>query len=127
MKALTILCLVTLLSVNCFAQIADPVKKSAKESRIAKIVNYVGLECAVDDSLYGYKVMNPDQTVLYLGGNNPNNVMNVILKGNVFKYKQADFVGKWVYVTGKVEMEIGKPTIVVTDPTNIRIFKRAVY
>jgi hypothetical protein len=124
MKQIFAFCFVMLVSYRSFAQKRDSVKQPAPVSPIAKVIKFVGVECAVTDSLYGYQVISDSMTLLDLGGKYPNYVMDIVLKGNGFNFKPTDFGGKWVYVTGKVEMYRGKLQIVVTDPTNIRIFTR---
>ena len=51
-------------------------------------------------------------TLIDLRGKYPNHVMTIVLKGKGFNYKPADYIAKWVYVGGKVQIYKDKPEIV---------------
>lgn len=104
------------------AQTKSLVKDPPPLSPTSNVLNYVGKDCAIADTMYGYKTISNNMTLLDIGGIYPNEVLTIVLKGKDFNLKLAALIGKVLYVKGTVVLYHDKPEIVVTDPANIYLF-----
>jgi len=114
MKYLAILCLLFLFAYSASAQKPVPATK--------EVLKNIGHDVTVLDSVKGYKVISKDTTLLYLGGKYPNQLVTVIIKGKEIKLKPTAMMNKWIYVTGPLTLDNGKPQIVVSESYLISIY-----
>lgn len=108
---------VGLLCLKVSAQTTIPAKDAAK---------YIGKTVTICDKVFSGKLLTPSNiTLLYLGGNYPNQALTVIIKDadkNKFKGRpEVDDRGKDFTVTGKLVNYEGKPGIVVSDPKQLKV------
>ncbi len=86
-------------------------------------LKHIGHEVTICDKVYSSEPTS-NQTLLYLGGDNPKQLLTVIIKAtDIAKFKghpETDFNGKDVCITGVVTNNKGKAEIVVTDPKQIK-------
>jgi DNA/RNA endonuclease YhcR with UshA esterase domain len=117
MKKLAFILLIGFASVKTFAQTAIAAKDAAK---------HIGEEVTITDKIYGGKFLEgPGITLLDVGGAHPNEVLVLLIKGDdrkKFTGSPEDiFKSKQVTVTGKVIDYKGKPEIVITEASQIKI------
>lgn len=87
---------------------------------------HIGEKVTVCDKVFSTKLITPsNMTFLDLGGFHPNQLITVVIKGEdrgKFKNPPEDYYkGKNVCVTGMIIDYKGKPEIVVSDSTQIKI------
>jgi DNA/RNA endonuclease YhcR with UshA esterase domain len=90
------------------------------------VAKHINEKVTICDKVYGGKFLsNPNITLIDLGGNHPNELLTLYIKGDdrkKFKVAPEDALrGKNVCVTGKVIDYKGKPEIVITDPDQIKV------
>jgi micrococcal nuclease len=117
MKKLSIALFITFASATAFAQTSIAIKDAAK---------HIGENVTICDKIYGGKFLSgAGLTLIDMGGAHPNEVLTILIKGDDRKkFKDAPedtFKGKAVCVTGTLVDYKGKPEIVITDPTQIKI------
>lgn len=105
--------------VKSFAQTNIPAKDAAK---------YLNNTVEICDQVYGGKFLsNAGITLVDMGGAHPHEYLTLLIKGDDRKkFKDAPetaLKGKKVCVTGKVVDYKGKPEIVITDPSQIKVQK----
>jgi hypothetical protein len=88
--------------------------------------SHVGETVMVCDKVFSTKLITgSNMTLLNLGGYYPNQLLTVMIEGrdrNKFKgVPEEDFKGRSVCVTGKIVEYRGKPEIVVSDPSELKL------
>jgi len=115
MKAF-VLSLSLLLGITCV--------KAQTTVTIKEVVNYVGKEVILCDSVYSARAME-SISLLNLGGKFPKEVITlVIFKSDKRKFKKEPvqlFENKRICVTGKVTLFKDKLQIVVNEPKQIKV------
>ncbi|HWZ36221.1 MAG TPA: hypothetical protein VNW51_08690 [Mucilaginibacter sp.] len=111
--------IIALAGVKSFAQTNITAKEAAK---------YLNKTVVVCDQVYGGKFLsNNGITLIDLGGAHPHEFLTLLIKGDDRKkFKDAPeeaLKGKKVCVTGQVINYKGKPEIVITDPSQIKMQK----
>lgn len=109
--------LFVLASAGAFAQTTVPAKEAAK---------HIGEKVTICEKVYGGKFFaNSGITLLNMGGEHPNELFTVVIKGDdrkkFAKAPEEDFANKTICVTGEVIDYKGKPEIVVNDPEQIKV------
>lgn len=117
MKKLALILLIGFASVKTFAQTTIAAKDAAK---------HIGEDVTITDKIYGGKFLaGPGLTLLDVGGSHPNEVLVLLIKGDDRKKftgsPEETLKGKSVTITGKVIDYKGKPEIVITEPTQIKV------
>lgn len=69
----------------------------------------------IRDTISGYKEINTSLTFLYIGGNYPNQILTVIIKGKETNKKLQLIRSGIGHFTGKIVSYKGKPAIIVID------------
>lgn len=115
MKHLLIIpALIIITAFKVSAQGIVPAKNAAK---------HIGQKVTICDRVYSV-VSNSNETILYLGGDQPNQLLTVIIKSSTrAKFKgdpEKDFKGKDICVTGFIVKDKGKPGIVINEPRQIK-------
>jgi hypothetical protein len=109
--------IVTFISVSAFGQTVINAKDAAK---------HLNEKVAITEKVFGGKFFsNSGTTLLDLGGNHPNELVTLIIKGDDRKKfttaPEEAFKDKTITVTGTLIDYKGKPEIVITDPGQIKI------
>lgn len=117
MKKLAFILLIGFASVKTYAQTAIDAKDAAK---------HIGESVTIKDKVYGGKFLaGPNLTLLDMGGAHPNELLTLLIKGDdrkKFPTPPEDmFKGKAVIVTGTVIDYKGKPEIIISEPTQIKL------
>jgi DNA/RNA endonuclease YhcR with UshA esterase domain len=97
------------------------IKITAKDA-----ASHIGEIVIVCDKVFSTKLITgSNMTVLNLGGYYPNQLLTVMIEGkDRRKFKDAPeeaFKGRTVCVTGKIIEYKGKPEIVVSDPSELKL------
>ena len=117
MKSLIIFVLLTgLFSFNASAQATIAAKDAGK---------HIGQTVKICDKVYNGKFISvSNTTLLYLGGDYPNQALTVVISGagrGKFKGRpEVDDKGKDFTVTGKLINYQGKPAIVISRPAQLK-------
>jgi hypothetical protein len=90
---------------------------------IDMVMENIGKPVTIIEAVVDYKVLNPNLTLLNIGGKYPNQKLTIAIKGNDIKLNPADLKNKKIKVSGIVELYKDRPEIVVTNPANISIVK----
>ncbi len=118
MKFLCIFSLFALLADASGAQISI----AAKDAKA-----HIGDTITITDKVYGGKLLSSNMTLIDLGGYYPNQLLTVMIppaSRDKFSGKpEVDWKGKQVTVTGKVIDYKGKPEIVVTEASAVKVVK----
>jgi len=115
------------LSIGLVAALSFAVETSAQTSIPAQeIKKHLNDSISTSDKIYGGRVLDHTQiTLLYVGGVFPEQVFTILAKEparSALKLKTLDDLkGRKVTVTGKVTEFGGKPQIVVTNPSQLKI------
>jgi len=117
MKQLFVISAFILLSTfKVSAQGIIPAKYAAKHN---------GQKVTICDKVYSTS-SNSDVTQLYLGGDDPNQLLTIIIKASdLTKFKGhpvTDLKGKDICVTGVIILHKGKPQIAISEPKQIKPF-----
>lgn len=109
--------IITLAGVKSFAQTNITAKEAAK---------HLNEKVVVCDTVYGGKFLsNANITLIDMGGNHPNELLTLLIKGDDRKkFKDAPetvLKHKKVCVTGQLIDYKGKPEIIITDPEQIKV------
>ncbi|MDB5124746.1 MAG: hypothetical protein JWP94_2875 [Mucilaginibacter sp.] len=93
---------------------------------IAEVRKHIGETVTVTDKVFSTKLITPSNITLFnLGGYYPNQLLTIMIPGadrNKFKGQPVvDYKGRTVAVTGKVIEYKGKPEIVITEPSQIKL------
>ncbi|WP_448701599.1 hypothetical protein ACFGVR_05240 [Mucilaginibacter sp. AW1-3] len=106
------------------------IKTSAQTIIMAKdAAKHIGEDVTICDKVFGGKFLSgPSLTLLDLGGSHPNELLSLVIKGDDRKKfstaPEDKFKGRQVCVTGKLIDYKGKPEIMITDTTQIKIDPR---
>ncbi|HTH81373.1 MAG TPA: hypothetical protein VL490_00470 [Mucilaginibacter sp.] len=108
---------ISFISLKSFSQTTIAAKDAAK---------HLNEKVVICDQIAGGKFLsNANLTLLDVGGNHPNELLTLLIKGDDRKkFKTApeeDLKGKKVCITGQVIDYKGKPEIVITDPEQIKV------
>jgi DNA/RNA endonuclease YhcR with UshA esterase domain len=108
---------VAALAVTSSAQTSIQAKDAAK---------HLNEKVTICDKVYGGKFLsNANITLIDIGGAHPNELLTLAIKGDDRKkFKNAPDVaykGKKVCITGQVIDYKGKPEIIITDTTQIKL------
>ena len=109
----------TLILIISLSQAKSQTKVTAKE-----VVNYVGKEVTLCDSVYSARAME-NISLLNIGGKFPKEVITmVVFKSDKPKFESEPvelYQNKRICVTGKVTLYKDKLQIVVNDPKQVKV------
>jgi micrococcal nuclease len=93
---------------------------------VKEAASHIGETVTICDKVYSTKLIDgSNMTLLNLGAVYPNQLLTVMIKGrDRSKFKDAPetyFKGKNMCVTGKVVDYKGKPEIVISDPSEMKL------
>lgn len=116
--------LITLLLIAGFST-----AKAQTEIKIEEVANHIGDSVKVKGRIFGVRYLetaNNTPTFINIGAAYPNQVLTVVIWGDVRKkldYTPEDkkYAGGMAVVTGKVELFKGKPQIVIHTPGQLTI------
>jgi len=92
-----------------------------KTISINDVNKYIDQEITVKTKMYGYKTFE-NMTLVNMGAEYPNQLLTVVLKGKLIElYKK--FASNDIFISGKVINYKGKPEIIVTENSQIKISK----
>lgn len=103
--------------VKTFSQTTIAAKDAAR---------HINEKVTICDQVYGGKFLSASNlTLIDVGGNHPNELLTLIIKGDDRKkFKTApedDLKGKKVCITGQLIAYKGKPEIEITNPEQIKV------
>jgi len=109
--------IIALFTLKASAQTTIPAKDAAK---------HINEKVTVCDKVWSTKLLDGvNITFLDMGGYHPNQLLTIVIKGedrSKFKNKpEDDYKQKNICVTGTIIDFKGKPEIVVTDPSQIKL------
>lgn len=84
-----------------------------------EIINHIGSEVYIIDTIAGYKVINKRLKLLYLGYNYPHQLVTVVISGRKTNRILELCKAGMGYFSGKAVMYEGKPAIIITDPYQV--------
>jgi hypothetical protein len=80
-----------------------------------EIINHIGDDVYIKDTIAGYKIINKSFKLLYIGNRYPNHVMIIMLKGEKVNRELHLWTKGIGHFSGKAIMYNGKPAIIVTN------------
>jgi micrococcal nuclease len=109
--------IIALFALKAAAQTTISAKDAAK---------HINEKVTVCDKVWSTKLLDgSNMTFLDMGGYHPNQLLTIVIKGeNRSKFKgkpENDYKQKKICVTGTIINYKGKPEIVVSDPSQIRL------
>lgn len=112
--------------INVFALLFAFTASAQKVISASDAAKHINEKVTICEKVFSTKLITPsNMTFLDLGGFHPNQMLTVVIKGeDRSKFKDAPdeyFKGRNVCVTGTVIDYKGKPEIVVSDPSQIKI------
>jgi len=115
-----------ILLINIFALLFAFTASAQKVISASDAAKHLNEKVTICEKVFSTKLITPsNMTFLDLGGYHPNQLLTVVIKGeDRSKFKDAPdeyFKGRNVCVTGTVIDYKGKPEIVVSDPSQIKI------
>lgn len=103
-----------------------------KEIKLAEVKDHIGDSVKVEGIISGVRYLETAKntpTFINVGGNYPNQLLTVVIWGDVRKYMSSvpatKDEGSKIIVTGKIELYKDKPQIVVKDPAQLEIVQDA--
>ncbi|MDN3579869.1 hypothetical protein [Mucilaginibacter flavus] len=84
-----------------------------------EIINHIGDDVYIKDTIAGYKIINKSLKLLYIGDRYPNHVMIVILKGEKVNRELSLWKEGIGHFSGKAVMYNGKPAIIITNSVQV--------
>jgi len=83
---------------------------------IKDVINHIGSEVYIRDTIFGYKIINHSLKLLFIGGRYPNQVLTIIIKGRKLnKEIRLWFKSGIGHFSGKAILYEGKPAIIITS------------
>lgn len=118
MKKLAFILFIGFASVKTYAQTTTVAAKDAAK--------HIGETVTICDKIYGGKFLEgPGITLLDMGGAHPNEALTLMIKGDDRKKftgnPEDSFKNKAVCVTGTIIDYKGKPEIIITDASQIKL------
>ena len=115
-----------ILLINAFALLFAFTASAQKIISASDAAKHLNEKVTICEKVFSTKLITPSNiTFLDLGGFHPNQMLTVVIKGeDRSKFKDAPdeyFKGRNVCVTGTVIDYKGKPEIVVSDPSQIKL------
>ena len=115
-----------ILLINVFALLFAFTASAQKVISASDAAKHLNEKVTICEKVFSTKLITPsNMTFLDLGGFHPNQMLTVVIKGeDRSKFKDAPdeyFKGRSVCVTGTVIDYKGKPEIVVSDPSQIKV------
>ena len=115
-----------ILLINAFALLFAFTASAQKIISASDAAKHLNEKVTICEKVFSTKLITPSNiTFLDLGGFHPNQMLTVVIKGeDRSKFKDAPdeyFKGRSVCVTGTVIDYKGKPEIVVSDPSQIKL------
>jgi hypothetical protein len=118
MRLILLAVLTAVLSINSFAQ---------KEIKIEEVKDHVGDSVKVTGMVSGIRYLEGAKnspTFVNVGGVYPNQLLTIVVWGNVRKDFKIDLSDKKytqckAQIAGKIELYKDKPQIVITDPSQL--------
>jgi hypothetical protein len=78
------------------------------------VINHIGSEVYVRDTVSDYKIVNDSLTLLYIGGKYPNQVLTILIKGEKLNKQTAPWWKNAIgHFSGLAILYEGKPAIVI--------------
>jgi len=115
-----------ILLINVFSLLFAFTASAQKVISASDAAKHLNEKVTICEKVFSTKLITPsNMTFLDLGGFHPNQMLTVVIKGeDRSKFKDAPdeyFKGRNVCVTGTVIDYKGKPEIVVSDPSQIKV------
>jgi DNA/RNA endonuclease YhcR with UshA esterase domain len=112
--------------INVFALLFAFTASAQKVISASDAAKHLNEKVTICEKVFSTKLITPsNMTFLDLGGFHPNQMLTIVIKGeDRSKFKDAPdeyFKGRNVCVTGTVIDYKGKPEIVVSDPSQIKV------
>lgn len=82
---------------------------------VKEVINHIGSDVYTCDTIAGYKIINSSLKLLYIGGNYPNQIITVIIKGKQANKDLKLWNSGMGHFYGKAFMYKGRPAIVIID------------
>lgn len=122
-RLLFVISFIVLFAGRAFAQQTNPVEqmlnKMANQKEpclpVKEVINHIGSDVYTCDTIAGYKIINSSLKLLYIGGNYPNQIITVIIKGKQVNKDLKFWNSGMGHFYGKAIVYKGKPAIVITD------------
>jgi hypothetical protein len=113
----------TLLSINVFGQqtkldaiLHNMANQEDPGMPLNLVINHIGSEVYVRDTISGYKTVNDSLTLLYIGGKYPNQVLTILIKGKKLNRQTASWWKNSIgHFSGLAVLYEGKPAIIITS------------
>jgi hypothetical protein len=124
MKHLLLLVSFVILFANCVsaqqANIDSVLKKKANPEDpglpIKDVINHIGSEVYIRDTISGYKIINHSLKLLFIGGKFPNQILTIVIKGRKLNKEIPLWFKNGIgHFSGKAVFYEGKPAIIVTS------------
>jgi len=115
-----------ILLINVFALLFAFTASAQKVISASDAAKHLNEKVTICEKVFSTKLITPsNMTFLDLGGFHPNQMLTIVIKGeDRSKFKDAPdeyFKGRNVCVTGTVIDYKGKPEIVISDPSQIKV------
>jgi|GEM_PF-608279 hypothetical protein len=83
---------------------------------IKDVINHIGSEVYIRDTIYGYKIVNHSLRLLFIGGKYPNQVLTIIIKGRKLNKEIPLWFKNGIgHFSGKALLYEGRPAIIITS------------
>jgi len=85
---------------------------------VNEVINHIGSQVYVVDTIYKYKIINDTTMYLYVGGSARHQLVTIIIKGTTKQLNVArreDWTHGLIHVSGMAVIYKNKPAIVVTS------------
>ena len=83
---------------------------------IREVINHIGSKVYVRDTICGFKIINRSRRLLFLGGNYPNQVLTIIIKGKKLNKEISFWFKSGIgHFFGKAIIYESKPAIIITS------------
>ena len=115
-----------ILLINVFALLFAFTASAQKVISASDAAKHLNEKVTICEKVFSTKLITPsNMTFLDLGGFHPNQMLTIVIKGeDRSKFKDAPdeyFKGRNICVTGTVIDYKGKPEIVISDPSQIKV------
>ncbi len=83
---------------------------------IKDVINHIGSDVYIRDTIRGYKIVNHSLRLLFIGGKYPNQVLTIIIKGRKLNKEIPLWFKSGIgHFSGKAILYEGKPAIIITS------------
>jgi len=78
-------------------------------------IESIGEDVYVRDTIFNYKIVNKNYRIFYVGNRDTSKSLQIIIKNYKIKLKAEDWKNAYRSFSGKVILNKGKPSIIITD------------